>query len=144
MRTAYHDVRHHPFLFMQKNELVVEIDRAPSVVFAFTIDPNNTPHWIETIVSEKTSEWPIRVGTIYENISTDGGVSRYTVVAFDENRLFELVSLHGGYHVRYTYASMENGKTRMTYLEWMETGELQKPFSMDCMRRLKSVIENLH
>ena len=45
------------------------------------------------------------------------------------------------YHVRYTYKKINNNETEMEYFEWMENGELNKPFIIETLKKLKEVLE---
>jgi hypothetical protein len=49
---------------MKENKVVVKINRSASDVFSFTINPSNTPKWIEDIDREETNEWPVKIGII--------------------------------------------------------------------------------
>ena len=49
---------------MKNNRLVVKINKPSSEVFAFYIDPENTPLWVDSIIAEQTNEWPIKIGTV--------------------------------------------------------------------------------
>ena len=52
---------------MKEMKLTVQINRPIAEVFAFAVDPQNTPKWVESIVVEKTNEWPVIVGSIYRS-----------------------------------------------------------------------------
>lgn len=127
---------------MKENKLTIQVNRPVEEVFAFTTDPKNTPSWIEHIVTEETNEWPIRLGSIYRNRAKNGQWSEYTVTALEENRLFELTSKNGNYHVRYTYKPIDSNATEMEYYEWVDEGELDAPFSAEVLEKLKEVLEN--
>ena len=64
---------------MKNNRLVVKINKPSSEVFAFYIDPENTPLWVDSIIAEQTNEWPIKIGTVYRNQNKFGEWSEYTV-----------------------------------------------------------------
>jgi len=113
-----------------------------SDVFAFTVDPSNTPRWIEHLVSEQCSEIPQQIGTVYTNTDSTGNVGEYVVSAFEPNKLFELVSKDGNYHVRYTYTDSADGAV-MEYFEWMDQGELSGPFEQSVLEKLKDVMESV-
>ena len=49
---------------MKENRLTIVVNRPTSSVFSFTTEPDNTPLWIESIVSEKVNE---RLNTIKKN-----------------------------------------------------------------------------
>ena len=125
---------------MNRNEISVDITR-PIGAVSLTIDPNNTPKWIDDIVKEQASELPIRVGTRYKNVGRRGKWSYYTVTAFKTNSLFELESKDGRYHVRYEYKEVTPVKTRLTYREWVDRGDLKAPFKQDVLEKLKLLME---
>ena len=126
---------------MKKHRIVVQIQRPVKPVFEFTTNPINTPLWIDNIEIEKSTEWPIRLGTIYENTNKVGQRFKYKVIALEPNKLLELNSEDGNYHVRYTYNEIKKNATKMEYLEWMEHGEIDEPFTQDTLNKLKTIIE---
>jgi hypothetical protein len=89
---------------------------------------------------EEASDFPPKVGTIYRNKAIDGQWSNYVVSDVDTNKIFELRAADGNYHVRYTYAE-KDGKTTLTYFEWVNQGELDEPFTQNVLEKLKQVIE---
>ena len=86
---------------MKENKLKITIN-SPSV-FDFTTEPDNTPKWIDGIVSEAVNERPIRVGTLYTNIDKEGNKNIYKVTQFVDGEIFELKLSTSTYKVRYTY-----------------------------------------
>lgn len=44
---------------MQKNKLKIQINKQVSEVFTFTITPENTKKWVDSVLIEETNEWPI-------------------------------------------------------------------------------------
>ena len=49
---------------MKENRISIIINKPVQEVFTFTIDPNNTPKWIDGIKEEQISEQPVKIGTI--------------------------------------------------------------------------------
>ena len=126
---------------MQSNKLTIVIQRPVEAVFEFTINPKNTPLWIEGMVEEISSEFPPHLGTIYKNRRDDLNWEMYKVVEFEKNKLFTLQDAEGNYPVRYTFKPLSESETEMTYFEWVESGEIKHPFSQDVLVKLKAVME---
>lgn len=130
---------------MKQKRLNIVINKPVSVVFAFTIDPENTPKWIDGIVAEETNETPPKVGTIYRNKGRDGVWNEYKMTEFETDKTFTLTRLNGDYHVRYTFKPVRGGDDGcdFEYYEWVDVGELDDTFSQDVLEKLKSIIEEL-
>lgn len=126
---------------MKENKISVELNKSASDVFLFTINPSNTAKWIEGIKKEETNEWPVKVGSIYKNVDTSGEWSAYVLVGLEENRIFELLSEDKNYHVRYTYTPISETKSHLEYYEWVDEGNLERPFSKEVLSNLKRAIE---
>ena len=127
---------------MKINKLTIKINKPAKDAFTFYINPKNTPLWIDSIVEEKTSEWPVKIGTIYRNQNKEGKWTEYTVVTLKENRLFELVSKDKNYHVRYTHQSIDDRSSELGYYEWVDKGEIEEPFTLEILQKLKTVLES--
>ncbi len=125
---------------MKENKISIEINCPISEVFEFTLNPKNTPLWIDNIVSEQTNEWPVKLGTKYKN-ANGGKWSEYTVIQFEPNKLFEMKQSNSLYHVHYTFKKISDKKTKLTYFEWVEKGELEDPFCLAFLEKLKRVME---
>lgn len=128
---------------MKENRLTIKIDKPVSEVFAYTITRPNTKFWVDSIIDEKISEWPVQIGTIYQEQMRNGEWLSYIVTGFKEDEVFELVSKDGNYHVRYTYRPLGDDATcELEYYEWMNSGDLEEPFTQSILGRLKSLIES--
>lgn len=126
---------------MKDKRLTIIIEKPVNEVFDFTVNPENTPKWIEGIVLEKINETPPRLGTIYRNKSKDGSWNEYKMTAFEANKMFELTRISGNYHVRYTFTPTHEGHCNFEYYEWVDEGELDDTVSQQVLDTLKNVME---
>ncbi|PCI21394.1 hypothetical protein COB64_00770 [Candidatus Wolfebacteria bacterium] len=126
---------------MKENKITIEINKPISEVFNFTITPENTHKWIDSIEKEETSDHNIKVGTKYKNVNKEGEWSEYIVTKFEKDKLFELQKSDGDLHVRYTYTHLGENKTSLEYFEWTEKTQLNHPFSVDVLEKLKIILE---
>lgn len=118
----------------------VIIDAPVSEVFAFTTNPEKTHLWIEGIQKEESSEFPPVLGTTYRNTSDGKDWDEYEVVELQENEVFTLAKKSSPYRVRYSYRKTDSAQTELTYYEWVEEGELENPFSEECLEVLKELL----
>ena len=126
---------------MRENKLKIKINKPVHEVMAFYMNPANTPLWLETIVKEETSEYPIKAGTVYRNQNKDGVWMEYIVASYKENEIFELISKDKNYHVRYTHKDLGDKSSELEYYEWVDSGELPEPFMMEILEKLKHMVE---
>lgn len=128
---------------METNELSIIINKPIGEVFLFTIDPGNTPKWVDRMVKEEVNEKPIKIGTIYRNTNDGINWNVYKVIEFEENKLFTLKSQNSSYGVRYTYKPLGDNTTQLIYSEWDDNGlSNSTPFDQAVLGKLKNVIES--
>lgn len=124
---------------LHTNTLKIKINRPVQDVFEFVIDPANTPKWIDFIKEEKTNEWPVKLGTIYKNQDNTGLWRDLEMTEFEPNKMFVMTNRETGYNVRYTLRPLDEG-SELEYFEWMDSGELDEPFTLEPLEKLKSIL----
>lgn len=126
---------------MRDNRLIIKINKPSEVVFAYYTNPQNTPLWWNAVAEEKTSDWPIKIGTIYKSQSKEtGNWNEFSVTDLKENEVFELTSKDLKYHVRYTHKPIDENSMELEYYEWADGEELENPFTMKTLALLKEKI----
>lgn len=126
---------------MKDIKSTIQINKPASDVFEFTINPQNTPRYVDTIVIEETNEWPVKLGTIYRNKRKNSGWSEYEITDFKENEMFAMRKKEGGLLVRYTFMPIDGNTTELEYYVRVDTGELDEPFIRSIVEKLKIVLE---
>ena len=126
---------------MKENRISIIIDCPVDKVFQFTLNPRNTSKWIEGIKQEESNKWPAKVGTIYRNESQNGVWRQYKIVELVDNSTFTMQSAEGNYSVKYSFKKRDDDSTEFEYYEWVESGNLEDPFTAETLQALKSVIE---
>ena len=126
---------------MKENTLTITIRRPLQEVFDFTLDPNNTPKWIHSLVSEERTSDDVAIGTEYRNKNQEGKWSTYVVTEYQPPKKFVMTSGDKNYHVRYAFKELGPQETEFEYREWVDTGELEGPFEIAVLEGLKKVIE---
>ena len=96
---------------MNSNKLTIRINKPVSKVFDFTINPQNTPRWIDFIVEETIDGNEIKLGTRYTNKDEEGKINLYEVTKFENDKVFELQSFPPCYTVKYTYIPISDTET---------------------------------
>jgi uncharacterized protein YndB with AHSA1/START domain len=126
---------------MKLLKLTILINKPTEQVFEFTLNPNNTPKWIDGITREEASPLPVQLGTIYRNTSDGKTWAMYEITALEPGVRFVMSRKESGYHVRYTFSPVDEG-TQLEYFEWTLEGELDNPFSMEPLLKLKQIMES--
>jgi len=126
---------------MNKNKIVIVINKSIEEVFEFTTNPKNTHLWIPQIKEELSDKYPPEINTIYNNRGSLGKWNYYTVIEFDKHKIFTLKASDNNYFVRYTYEKLSETKTEMEYFEWVKEGEIENPFTQEILQGLKEIME---
>lgn len=127
---------------MKANKLVVSFNKPVHEVFLFTITPPNSTKWIPDVINEETNEWPVKIGTVYK-LQTRTGSFEVTVTKFKENNIVEWTSADKNFHCTYMYRPIDEKTSELEYYEWVDTDELDEPFTLPVLEKLKSVVEAL-
>lgn len=123
---------------MSENKLVIKINKPLTEVFAFCITPPKAKLWVPNIIDEKTSEWPVKIGTVYTEYKADKVSFNIIVVDYKENAYIEWKTEDDNYHVRYTFTPIDQNTTQ---LEYVESGDVDKPFTQEVLEKMKQVLE---
>jgi len=127
---------------MKSKSYTVVINKPVHEVFMASLNPKNTPLWIDGMAEEQSSEFPPKPGTKYRNRGKTGGWSEYTITAFEQDKTFTLSRDDGSYHVKYTFRPLDSNQTNFEYSEWEDKGELKNPMPQEAIQKLKQLIEN--
>lgn len=123
-------------------KLSIEINKPAQEIFEFTLNPKNTPKWIDFIAVEETNEWPVNLGTIYRNRGdANANWSEFELTEYVPAKSFTMSKKDGAYHVRYLFTPIGSNATRLDYFEWTDNSEIEEPFTIGPLQKLKSVVE---
>lgn len=126
---------------MKSNTIIIVINKSPKEIFDFTLNPDNTPKWIDSIIKEEIDIQPPKLESVYKNVNKQGIWSEYHITEFTYSIMFTMTSKDGNYHVRYTFTPISSQTTSLEYYEWVNKGDLPEPFTADILKKLKQVIE---
>ena len=122
---------------MKTNEIRITIESPPEKVFEYTIEPKNTPLWIDSARIETVDTEQINLGTNYIN---NYGV--LTVTDYDRNKFFELINQKTGYVCSYSYRKVNDNETELIYFEYMQDeSKLADPMKQESFHKLKEILE---
>ena len=123
---------------MKTNQIRIIIDAPAQSVFEFTVEPQNTPKWIDGVDDEQVNTDQIDLGTIYSNSYGDLEVTDY-----ERNKFFELTNQETGYVCSYSYRAVDEEQTELTYFEYMTDGsELDEPMDEKNFETLQALLTN--
>lgn len=125
---------------MKETKLTIKINKTIPEIIAFSLNPQNTPLWVDSIVKEEVNEQPIRIGSIYRNQNHEGKWSEYILNDLSGNS-FEMTAKDQNYHVRYSLTEVSPTISELKFFEWVENGELVTPFTIEELGKLKQAIE---
>ncbi|HUC89888.1 MAG TPA: NUDIX domain-containing protein [Patescibacteria group bacterium] len=130
---------------MKDIKLTVTINRPVRQVFDFTINPENTPKWIDGVVKEQASETPAKLGTVYKSQGRDGSWRELKISGFEPGTVFTMDEKDSGIHVKYTFKPLGDNQCGLEYCVWADNGDICEPFTQDnlqgILQKLKNVIE---
>ena len=126
---------------MNSLKLNITINKPVSEVFAYATDSNNISKWYPSIKEEIPSESPVKLGTKLKNRGKNpNNWNYYEFSEFEKDKVFTLSQIDSPYHVRYTFTPNDNG-TDLEYYEWVDSGELEEPASIENLELLKKHLE---
>ncbi len=127
---------------MKALKLTIKINKPAREIFDFTLNPNNTPKWIDFITVEETNGWPPKLGTVYRNRSgATTEWSEFELTEYEPGKSFTLSRKDGTYNVRYVLIPVTPDTTELEYNEWTDQGDLAEPFTMEPLEKLKHLLE---
>lgn len=127
---------------MHSKSYTITINKPLNEVFEATLNPKNTPLWIDGMEEEQANEQPAKLGTQYRNRGKTGDWSNYTITAFERDQTFTLSKDDGSYHVKYDFKPLDEQTTEFRYSEWEDSGVLENPLPEEAIQKLKQLIEN--
>ena len=72
---------------MNKNKIVIVINKSIEEIFEFTTNPKNTHLWIPQIKEELSDRYPPKINTIYKNLGSSGEWNYYKVIEFEKDKI---------------------------------------------------------
>ena len=135
----------HPGWKMTEIRETITINRPVHEVFEFTLNPENTPKWVDGVAQERANEHPAKLGTIYQSQGQDGSWIELEITGYEPNERFVMSRKDSDLHVQYTFKSTDSDGCELEYYVWADSGKLSGPFTEQTVRRilkkLKEIIE---
>src|SRR5512133_1856522 len=128
---------------MKDVKLAVTINRPIRQVFDFTINPENTPKWIDGVVKERASETPAKLGTVYKSQGRDGSWRELEITGFERGTTFTMDEKDNGIHVKYTFKPLGDNQCELEYYVWADNGDLREPFTQDNLQGILQKLKNV-
>ena len=120
---------------MKTNEIRIIIDASCRDVFEFTLEPKNTPQWIDDVEEETISTQQIALGTIYSN-----SFGNMEVTDYERDKFFELTNKKTGVICSHSYRPINDTQTELTYFEYVQDGsELPGEMKHSYFEKLKEL-----
>jgi len=123
---------------MKVNKLTITISKPLTEVFAFCVTPPKAKLWVPGIINETTNEWPAKIGTVYTEYENNNTPFNIIVTDYKKNKYIEWKTEDENYQVRYTFTPVDKNTT---VLEYVESGNVSKPFTQKVLEKLKQIIE---
>ena len=121
----------------------ITINRPVAEVFAFFINPANTPRWVAAITHEEASNWPVRGGTVYRNQRSDGIWAEYLVATYEPDKQFVLHQMKDGFSVGYDLQPTGENTMTLTYSIWNEDGNLPATLKLEDMQNILNMLRKI-
>lgn len=124
-------------------KLAITINRPAHEAFDFTLNPENTPKWIDGIVKEQANETPIKLGTIYKNQDQEGNWREFEITAYKPGMMFEMTKKDDNHHVKYTFKPLNNNQCELEYFVWADGNELTGAFTQETIQKILHKLKNI-
>lgn len=122
---------------MKSNEIRVTINAPREKVFEYTLEPKNTPEWVEGAIEMQTDTEQIGIGTKYSNEYLTREVTDY-----EKNLFLELTDLDGNYSCSYSFRKIDEENTELIFFESCTDGsELEFSIEKRFFEKLKEILE---
>lgn len=126
---------------MQEVTSTIVIKRPVQAVFAFTLNPENTPKWVDGVVQEQASEVPAKLGTVYRNQGRDGAWGEFIITAFQAGASFVMSKQGDDIDVCYTFRAVDNNWCELEYTVRSNSGTLGERFGEAAIEKILSKLK---